>query len=56
MPLAGARYRFKPGTNIRLAFKGNKVVEAKNMKTGATHTPSEFAKDRKKKAYSSLIK
>ena len=51
MPLGpGVRYRYKPGTKIRLAFKGNQVVEAKNMKTGATHTPAEFAADRKKKA------
>lgn len=34
---------------VRLAFKGSKVIEAKNMKTGATHTPAEFAADRKKK-------
>jgi len=27
-----------PKGNVRLAFRGNKVVEAKNMKTGATHT------------------
>ena len=47
MPLGpGVRYRYKPGTKVRLAFKGNQVVEAKNMKTGATHTPSEFARDR----------
>ena len=51
MPLSQpVRYRFKKGTNIRLAFvKGtNKVIEAKNTKTGATHTPAEFAADRKK--------
>ena len=48
MPLpSGTRYRFKPGTNIRLAFKGNTVVEAKNTKTGKTHTPQEFAADRR---------
>ena len=29
----------------RLAFQGNRVVESKNMKTGATHTPAEFAAD-----------
>lgn len=45
MPLPGARYRYKKGTNIRLAFKGNDVVEAKNMETGATHTASEFASE-----------
>jgi hypothetical protein len=48
MPIEGARYRFKKGTDVRLAFKGNKVVEAKNTKTGATHSPSDFAKDRAK--------
>lgn len=51
MPLKGARYRVKqtPKGPVRLAFKGGKVVEAKNLKTGATHTPAEFAADRKKK-------
>jgi len=45
MPLGpGVRYRMKKG--VRLAFKGNKVVEAKNTTTGAVHTPAEFAKDR----------
>lgn len=52
MPLGpGVRYRYKPGTKVRLAFKGNQVVEAKNMKTGATHTPSEFAADRKRSVH-----
>ena len=51
MPIKGARYRMKPnpksGGFTRLAFKpGGSVVEAKNMKTGATHTPAEFARDR----------
>lgn len=44
MPIPGARYRMKNG--VRLAFKAGQVVEAKNMKTGATHTPEEFKKDR----------
>lgn len=49
MPLGkGVKYRFKKGTKVRLAFKGGKVIEAKNTKTGATHTPEEFAQDRKK--------
>ena len=50
MPLKGAvRYRMKqaPKGNVRLAFKGDKVVEAKSMSSGKTHTPAEFAKDRK---------
>lgn len=50
MPIpGGARYRVKTtstGKKVRLAFQGNKVVEAKNIKTGATHTPAEFAADR----------
>ena len=32
-----------------MAFRGNQVVEAKNMKTGDIHTPSQFAADKKKK-------
>ena len=44
MPIPGARFRMKDG--VRLAFKGDKVVETKSMKTGATHTPEEFAHDR----------
>ena len=50
MPLdEPVRYRYKKGTKIRLAFvKGtNRVLEAKNMRTGATHTPKEFAQDRR---------
>ena len=49
MPLPkGTRYRYKKGTNVRLAFTpGGKVIEAKNMDSGATHTPGEFAKDRR---------
>lgn len=49
MPLTGARYRVKQTSQgpVRLAFKGKEVVEAKNLKTGATHTPNEFAKERK---------
>ena len=53
MPIKGARYRVvttKKGKKVRLAFKGKgKVVEAKNLKTGATHTPKEFAHDAMKK-------
>ena len=50
MPLPGARYRVKTtpkGKKVRLAFKDNEVVEAKNLKTGKTHTPAEFAAERK---------
>ena len=37
MPLKGARYRVvhKGGKNIRLAFKGSKVVEAVKLKPKA---------------------
>ena len=58
MPLPkGTRYAVtttKTGKKIRLAFpagsskKGAKPIEAKNLKTGETHTPSEFALDRMK--------
>lgn len=47
MPIKGARYRYRG--NVRLAFVGNKVVEAKNMKTGKMHTKEEFKADAKKK-------
>jgi len=52
MPIKGARYRVKTtkkGTKVRLAFKGNDVVEAKNLTTGATHTPTEFKADKKRR-------
>jgi len=49
MPLGkGVRYRVKQTSKgpVRLAFKGQgNVVEAKNLKTGATH--AEFKADRK---------
>lgn len=51
MPIKGARYRVKTtdsGKKVRLAFKKGEVVEAKNMKTGKTHTPADFAADRAK--------
>ena len=48
MPLGpGVRFRYKPGTKMRLAFRGDRVIEAKNMKTGATHGPAEFVADRR---------
>lgn len=51
MPLAGARYRMKKTSKgpMRLAFRGNAMVEAKNMKTGAMHTEGEFRADRKRR-------
>ena len=57
MPITGARFRVKTtksGKKVRLAFKGNKVVEAKNLKTGKTHTQEEFKSDAKKKAKKSM--
>lgn len=54
MPIQGAEYRYKKGTDIRLAFVGKKVVEAKNMKTGEVHTPSEFKSDEKRKKHKRL--
>ena len=53
MPIKGkVRFRVKqtPKGPVRLAFKGKgKVVEAKNLKTGDTHTPAEFVADRKRR-------
>ena len=49
MPISGAKYRFKKGSDTRLAFKDNEVVEAKNMKSGKVHSQKEFAEDRKEK-------
>lgn len=52
MPLGkDVRYRVKTtssGRRVRLAFRGSQVVEAKNIDSGATHTPSEFAADRRR--------
>lgn len=54
MPIRGGYYRYRTyadGTKVRLHFtKSGKVNEAKNMKTGKTHTPSEFRADRKRAA------
>lgn len=56
MPLPkGVRYRTveTPKGPVRLAFKGGRgntggqVVEAKNLKSGATHSAREFAADRR---------
>ncbi len=53
MPLPkGTKYRYKKGTDIRLAFTpGGKVIEAKNIKTKKTHTPGEFRRESKRKRY-----
>lgn len=53
MPLSGGIYRvktLKSGAKIRLHFThGGTVNEAKNLDSGATHTPQEFAQDRKRR-------
>ena len=56
MPMPrGTRFRYKKGTNIRLAFapgapkKGATPVEAENMQTGAIHTAEEFRADKAKR-------
>ena len=52
MALKGGRYRVKTtkgGAKVRLHFKGKgKVDEAKNLETGETHTPADFARDHKR--------
>lgn len=52
MPLPkGTRYRVKTttkGTKVRLAFRGNTVIEAKSLKSGKKHTMAEFAADRRR--------
>jgi hypothetical protein len=53
MPLPkGTRFRVtttKSGKKVRLAFRNGKVIEAKNIKTGAIHSFSEFKADAKRK-------
>lgn len=53
MPVGKGRYRVittSSGEKVRLHWTpGGKVNEAKNLKTGATHTPAEFKADKKKK-------
>lgn len=49
MPVGPGKYRVKTtkgGKKIRLHFtKSGTVNEAKNLKSGATHTPAEFKRD-----------
>ena len=47
----GTRFAMKKTAKglVRLAFNKGKVIEAKNMKTGAKHTQKEFKADAKKK-------
>jgi hypothetical protein len=56
MPVSpGGKYRYAPGGKVRLHFtKGGVVDEAKNMKTGKTHTPAEFKADRAKRGKTHL--
>lgn len=53
MPVGPGRYRTvttRTGAKVRLHFtKSGTVNEAKNLATGATHTPAEFAADRKRR-------
>lgn len=53
MPVGPGKYRTittSSGEKIRLHWTpGGKVNEAKNLRTGATHTPAEFKADKKKK-------
>lgn len=52
MPLgSGIRYRVKQTSKgpLRLAFRGNTVVETKNLKSGKTHTMAEMLADHKRR-------
>lgn len=48
-----AKFRYRRGTKMRLAIcprgkgKRGRVVEVKNMATGAVHTQEEFARGRR---------
>ena len=54
MPVGPGKYRVittSSGEKIRLHWTtGNKVNEAKNLRTGKVHTPAEFKADAKKRA------
>ena len=54
MPVGPGRYRVvtRGGEKVRLHFTpGGTVNEAKNLKTGETHTPEEFRADRRRKNF-----
>lgn len=54
MPVGPGRYRVvtRGGEKVRLHFTPSGTVnEAKNLKTGATHTPAEFQADRRRKNF-----
>ena len=52
MPVGPGRYRVtttRSGEKVRLHFTpSGRVNEAKNLESGKTHDPKEFAADRKK--------
>lgn len=55
MPVGPGRYRVvttKSGKRVRLHFRtsGGGVDEAKNIDSGAVHTPTDFARDRARRA------
>lgn len=49
--IKGAKYAIKLTKKgpVRLAWKNNKVVEAKNLKTGAFHSQADFKADAKRR-------
>lgn len=52
MPIKDGKYRTVETSKgpVRLHFnRQGEVDEAKNLKTGKTHSPAEFAADKKKK-------
>ena len=48
MPL-GKDVRYRRKGDLRYAWRGNTLIEVKNMKTGKVHTPAEFEADRARK-------
>jgi len=60
MPLPkGTRYgvkTYKSGKRVRMAWNKGKLIETKNIDSGAIHTPAEFAKDHKKKPKKNKVK
>ncbi len=64
MPLGkGVRFRVttKGGKKIRLAIRGGSakkktgtIIKAKNLESGAVHTPREFAADRRRRKKRSI--
>lgn len=52
MPVGPGKYRVvtRGGEKVRIHITpSGKVNEAKNLKTGKTHTPAEFEADRRKR-------